>query len=131
MQESLRVWNSQPCCEVFAFPPRAQGCKPFICSLGPRAEFQRPQGKLGRGGQAFGEGRRLCQTPYAFSFDHLSRPTKEMALIGVTDEETEAQVGDVTYWPGVRQSKDEFTPANSKPHVFASKHELSAQLHTV
>ena len=89
------------------------------------------QGKLGRGGQASGEGRRLCQTPYAFSFDHLSRPAKEMVLIGVTDEETEAQVGDVTYWPGVRQSKDEFTPANSKPRVFASKHELSAQPHTV
>lgn len=29
----------------------------------------------------------------------------------------EAQVGDVTYWPVVSQSKDEFTSANSRPNM--------------
>ena len=98
---------------------------PKTCELSPRN-----QGGLGK---ASGEYPRLCKTEEIFSSEPFHHPTwRRSWLHCCTNEEMEAQIGNVTYLPRTRQSKND--PGNHicklQPDMFATKHKSSARIFT-
>lgn len=98
---------------------------PKTCELSSRN-----QGGLG---EASREYPRLCETAEIFSSEPFHHPTwRRLWLHCCTNEKMEAQIGNVTYLPRTRQSKNGTRNHICKlqPDMFATKHKFSARIFT-